>query len=89
MSATRDSITRLIVLTVAIALFVPLVWVLLVLPVLAAFGVSTETGSLIGWLVFLGAGSSVGYILYRDLLANRPSSVDANTTSRHGEDGNE
>ena len=77
MAEMHGVVGRLLALTIAIVLFVPLVWVLLVLPVLGALGVSTEAMGSVGWLVALTVGVSVGYVLYRDLLATHPATVDS------------
>ncbi|MEM4782606.1 MAG: hypothetical protein QXG03_13730 [Halalkalicoccus sp.] len=82
MSASRGSIGRLAVLTVAIVLFVPLVWVVLVVPTLSALGVSTATMNRVGWFVALCVAVGVGYVLYRDLLGPRAT---AEGTDRAGE----
>ena len=89
MAEMHGVVGRLLALTIAIVLFVPLVWVLLVLPVLGAFGVSTEAMSSIGWLVALAVGISVGYVLYRDLLVARPALPDENERTGQGENRDE
>lgn len=70
MATTRGAVGRLFALTVAIVLFVPLVWVLLVVPLVGALGISTGTTGTIGWGVALAVGVGIGYVLYRDLPAS-------------------
>lgn len=67
MATTRGAVSRLLALTIAIVLFVPLVWALIVVPLIGALGVSAGTTGTIGWGVALAVGVGIGYVLYRDL----------------------